>query len=100
MQADVVQRIAEKRLKYFGHVMRMQLHRLPNIELHGEVHDKRTRGRPKKRWIDNVKEDLESVGVAGGEGFSRTKDREGLEGANYATQTHPVDIVMGLSQVK
>jgi len=31
----------------------------------------------KKRWIDNVKKDLESVGVAGGEGFSRMRDREG-----------------------
>jgi len=46
--------------------MRMQSHRLPNLALHGEVHGKRTQGRPKKRWIDNVKEDLESVGVAGG----------------------------------
>jgi len=57
--------------------MRMQPHRLPNIALHGEVHGKRTRWRPKKRWIDNVKEDLESVGVAGEDGFSRTRDREG-----------------------
>jgi len=77
MQADVVQHIAEKRLKYFGHVMRMQPHRLPNITLHGKVHGKRARGRPKKRWIDNVKEDLESVGVVGGECFSRTRDGEG-----------------------
>jgi len=54
-----------------------QSHRLPNIALHGEVHGKRTRGRPKKRCIDNVKEDLKSVGVAGGEGFLRTRDLEG-----------------------
>jgi len=77
MHADVVQRIAEKRLKYFGYVMRMHPHRLPNIAHHGEVHGKRIRERPKKRWIDNVKEDLESVGVARGEGFSWTRDREG-----------------------
>jgi len=55
----------------------MQPHRQKNIALHGEVHSKRTRGRLKKRCIDNVKEDLQTVGVAGGEGFSRTRDREG-----------------------
>ena len=46
IMADVVQRVAERRLRFFGHVMRMQPYRLPYIAIHGQVHGKRGRGRP------------------------------------------------------
>jgi len=59
---DVVQRIQRRRLRYFGHITRMKADRLPNIALFGRVHGSRKRGRPKKRWKDNLKEDLEEMG--------------------------------------
>ena len=52
---DIVQKIQARRLRYYGHVVRMKAERLPNIALFGRVHGKRTRGRPSKRWLDNTR---------------------------------------------
>ena len=60
---DIVQKIQARRLWYYGHVVRMKAERLPNIALFGRVHGKRKRGRPKKRWIDNIREDVEEMGL-------------------------------------
>src|SRR5258706_4338116 len=60
---DIVQRIQRKRLKYFGHVVRMKPDRFPNIALFGHVHGTRKRGRPKKRWKNNLDEDLAQMGL-------------------------------------
>jgi len=54
---DIVERIQARRLRYFGHVVRMDQHRLPNIALYGRVDGNRAKGRPRKRWLDNVTED-------------------------------------------
>jgi sorting nexin-29 len=61
---DIVQKIQARRLRYYGHVVRMKAERLPNIALFGRVHGKRTRGRPKKRWLDNIREDTEEMGIS------------------------------------
>ena len=54
---DVANRIQQRRMQYFGHVQRMDHTRYPKLALHGYVHGTRTHGRPKKRWIDMVKDD-------------------------------------------
>ena len=51
---DIVDKIQERRLKYFGHGFRMDNCRLRNIALYGRVEGSRARGRPRKRWVDNV----------------------------------------------
>jgi len=56
MRLDVVKRIQGRRLRYFGHVVRMSNDRLPNIVLFGHVHGARRKGRPHKRWINNLDE--------------------------------------------
>ena len=61
---DIVQKIQARRLRYYGHVVRMKAERLPNIALFGRVHGKRTRGRPRKRWLDNIREDIEEMGIS------------------------------------
>jgi len=60
---DVVQRIQRKRLRYFGHVCRMSPNRLPYIALFEHGHGERKRGRPRKRWINNLKEDCDELGL-------------------------------------
>ena len=62
VETDVIQRIQRRRLRYFGHVMRMSGERLPAIAFSGNVHGSRKRGRPKKRWEDNLKADLDEMG--------------------------------------
>jgi len=69
MKVDIVQRIQTRRLRYFGHVTRMKGDRLPTIALSGQVHGARKRGRPKKRWEDNLKEDFEEMGQTMVEAF-------------------------------
>ena len=63
VKIDVVQKIQRKRLRYFGHVNRMATDRLPYIALFGRVHGERRRGRPRKRWINNLKEDCGELGM-------------------------------------
>ena len=53
---DVLILLQQKRLTCFGQVVRMEPENLPNILLYGHISSTRPRGRPRKRWIDNVRE--------------------------------------------
>lgn len=57
-EETVIEKIQKRRLKWYGHVERMDNKRLPLAALHGHVEGERSRGRQRKRWIDNIKEDL------------------------------------------
>ena len=59
LQINIIERIREKRLAWFGHVCRMKSNKWPYKALHTKVEGKRSRGRPRKRWTDNINEDLE-----------------------------------------
>ena len=56
--AEVTKKMQERRLQWYGHVMRREeesvLRRVMNMEVPG----KRKRGRPRKRWKDTIKEDM------------------------------------------
>ena len=56
-QETVVQKVKNRRLQWFGHVERIEGKRLPSAALHGHVEGKRSRGRQRKTWMDNVRED-------------------------------------------
>src|ERR1700744_6682995 len=51
------------RLRWFGHVQRMQSDRLPWRIMSEEVQGKRCRGRPRRRFLDSVRSDLENRGL-------------------------------------
>jgi len=53
-------KIPKKRLRWFGHVERMEEHRLPCRVLRCFIEGKRSRGRQTKTWMDNIKEDLKT----------------------------------------
>ena len=59
-ETTLVDRIAERRLNWFGHVSRMGSERLPAKALHCYINEKRNEGRQPKKWMDNVKEDMEA----------------------------------------
>jgi len=73
---DLVNRVRGRRLAYFGHVVRMKPTRTPNILLYGRVHGKRPVGRPRKRWLDNVREDCVLMGITVEEADHVARDRE------------------------
>src|SRR6218665_2209584 len=62
-EETVVQKIKKRRLQWFGHVERMEEKRLPNAALHEHVEGKRSRGRQRKTWMDNVREDLKEKNI-------------------------------------
>jgi hypothetical protein len=50
------------RLRWFGHVQRMEENRIPKRVLYVNLEPTRPRGRPRNRWQDEVKEDGRIVG--------------------------------------
>ena len=56
-------KVSTKRLKYFGHVLRMKPTRYPEIAVEGNVTGNRPRGRPPKRWLDCILEDCKARSI-------------------------------------
>jgi len=54
IEKDIVDLLQARKLTYFGHMNRMGNERFPKMLLHGHTHGHRSRGRPKKKWLDNI----------------------------------------------
>jgi len=55
--ADIVRSVKSERMAWLGHVMRMEGKRIPKRVLEWKPTGKRNRGRPRKRWIEDIEED-------------------------------------------
>ena len=75
MDADIVQLVQQRPLMYFGHIMRMHERCLPYILLYGRLHVTRLRGRPNKRWLDNIREDCAEMKMTITAATRLTRDR-------------------------
>ena len=62
-QPMIGDKIRKRRMKWAGHVMRMDQSRNPKKILQYKPNGKRKAGRPKKRWIDGLEEDLKPAGI-------------------------------------
>ena len=68
--------IQERRLRWLGHVMRMDRERIPHQELQWELEGfKRKPGRPRKNWKDIVTKDLRRMGISWEEAIKISSDR-------------------------
>ena len=56
MTDDIVTTIKRRKVRLFGHICRMDDNRLLKVIMSGMVDGTNRRGRPKKSWIDDVKE--------------------------------------------
>ena len=56
--ADKVRFIKSRRIAWLGHVARMDGGRMPRIILEWKPVGRRIRERPRKRWIEDVEEDI------------------------------------------
>jgi hypothetical protein len=63
--ADIVRFIKSRRIAWLGHVMRKDDKRTPKRILQWKPIGTRTRGRPRKRWIAGIEEDIQMMGVRG-----------------------------------
>src|SRR6218665_708209 len=55
-KTDIIQRIKERKLNLFGHICRMEDSRLVKEAVFEEMEGKTKRGRPKREWLDYLKE--------------------------------------------
>ena len=62
-QPQLTNIIRNRRLKWFGHVLRMDPGRIPRtLYLWDPTHGKRKRGRPRTMWKDVIQRDLKTLG--------------------------------------
>jgi len=67
---NIVRVVKSRRMRWAGHVARMGEDRGVQMVLMGKPEGKRPLGRPRRRWEDNVKMDLQEVGGSRGTGWS------------------------------
>ena len=72
----VVEVIRRRRLTWFAHVSRMSGDRLPTRALHCYISGRRSRGRPSKKWINNIQEDLNCLQLNIKEAMDIVRDRQ------------------------
>ena len=67
--------IKSRRLRWAGHVARMEEGRSAFKNLKGKPTGKRPLGRPRHRWEDNIRMDLEEIGINVGNWVDSAQDR-------------------------
>ena len=74
--AQASRKITERRLKWYGHVMRMEDDHVVKRVMTKAIPGKRKRGRPKTRWKDVCKRDMQTVGLREGDAEDRAYWKE------------------------
>ena len=62
----IIETMGLNRLRWFGHVQRMEENRIPERVLYVNLVVTRLRGRPRNRWQDEVREDGKQLVEKGG----------------------------------
>jgi hypothetical protein len=68
--------IKSRRMRWAGHVARKREKRNAYRILVGKPEGKRTLGRPRRRWVDNIKMDLREIGWDGKNWIDLARDRD------------------------
>ena len=66
-----VRKVQQRSLKWCGHVMIGEEHYVGRTAMAMKIQGRRKRGRPKRRWLDKVKDDIKEKGLSGEEVFDR-----------------------------
>jgi hypothetical protein len=74
---NIVQVIKSRRMRWTGHVTRMGAERGVHRVLVGKPEGKRPLGRPRRRWEDNIRVELEEAGGGRGDWMELAQDRDG-----------------------
>ena len=68
---NIVRVIKSRRMRWAGHVVCMGEERVAYMVLVGKPEGKRPLGRLRRRWVDNIRMDLQDVGMWTGLGWPR-----------------------------
>ena len=74
---SVVLEIKHRRLRWLGHVLRMEQDRLPKVALRWTPPGKRRPGRPKNTWRRTVEAELKEMNLTWGQAQRAARDRDG-----------------------
>jgi hypothetical protein len=74
--ANIVRVVRSRRMRWVGHVARMGEGRGVHRVLMGRPEGRRPLGRPRHRWEDNIKMDIQEVGGDCGDWMERAQDRD------------------------
>ena len=73
---NIVLVIKSRRMRWVGHVARMGEERGVYRVLVGKLEGKRQLGRPRRRWVDNIRMDLQEVGCGNVDWIGLAQDRD------------------------
>ena len=73
---NIVRVIKARRMRWAGHVARMGEERGAYRVLVGKPEGKRALGRPRRRWVDNIRMDLQEVGYGSVDWIGLPQDRD------------------------
>jgi hypothetical protein len=73
---NIVRVVKSRRMRWAGHVARMGEDRGVHRMMVGKPEGKGKLGRPRRRWEDNIKMDLQKVGGGGGDWIELAQDRD------------------------
>jgi len=73
---SIVRVIKSRRMRCFGHVARMGEERVVYRVLVGKPEGRRPLGRPRRRWADNIRTDLQEVGCVYMDWIGLVQDRD------------------------
>jgi hypothetical protein len=90
---NIVRVVTSRRIRWAGHVARMGqgrgVHRVPE--------GRRPLARPRRRWKDNIKMDLQEVGGSFGDWMELAQDRDRWRALIGAVRNVPVPKMRGIS---
>jgi hypothetical protein len=72
----IIRLIKSRRTRWAGHVARIGKKRNAYMILVGKPEGKRSLGKPRRRWVDNIKMDLREIGCDGVDWIDMAQDRE------------------------
>ena len=73
---NIVRVVKSRRMRWAGHVARMGEDRGVHGVLVGKPEGKRPLGRPRRRWEDNIKMELQEVGGGRGDWMELAQERD------------------------
>jgi hypothetical protein len=87
---NIVRVVKSRRMRWAGHVSRMVEDKGVHRMLVGKPEEKRSLGRPRRRWEDNIKIDLQEVGGGRGDWMVLAQDRDGWRTLVSTVKNHRV----------